>query len=86
MADIGYIDVDEMQTFVEQNNDDVFVIGALRWSPTVREDGCIIWSDKNRKIIFYDRYDGSPCTVVWLDHTTATVNGITLRLSERADV
>lgn len=80
VGDVNYLNVGELQAFIEQKHEKVYVMGYLAWNPTVREDGTIVWSAENKKIIYYGRYDGSPCTVTWLDDTTAVVNGITLKL------
>ena len=79
--DMSRLSVDEMYQMVERNPEGVYVIGTLRWDPEVREDGgVIVWNSENQKVFFYEKYNGTPYTVTWVDHTTVKVNDITLTL------
>ena len=55
------------------------MVGYLWSNPTVDEDNVKVWSDRNRKIIYYDQYDGSAITFAWADASTVVINGVALK-------
>lgn len=71
---------EEMLSYLAQNDVDAYVIGHLNWDPTVQSDGSKVWSGKNSKIIFFDRYDHSDISVAWEDESTVVINEIALKV------
>lgn len=73
---------EEIEAYIEENHSEAYMIADLKWDPTVREDGTVVWPAENRKTIFYARYDGLPSTIAWLDNETVIINGRTLKLPQ----
>lgn len=75
-----YLAVAELIPYIVEHDMEAYVVGYLWFNPTVDEDNVKIWSDRNRKIIYFDQYDGSALTFAWADASTVEINGVALEV------
>lgn len=69
--------VGEKNEAIGEINDNYYVYARLFYQPNVEEEGSINWSDKNSKIIYYQK-DTKDESLKWLDNKTALINGVEL--------
>jgi hypothetical protein len=78
---VGEVDElrEEKGKIVGEKNDTYYEYARLWYDPTVDKNGCTNWTDKNSKIIYWQKN----CTdnqVQWIDNEHVKINGVTLNI------
>lgn len=74
------LDSSELLSYILQNEIKAYVVGRLRWAPSIQPNGAKNWDSKNSKIIYFDRFDNLDFLVYWKDDFTVEINDEILKV------